>query len=79
MWAALGAKRTTPKLCWDLAQREHSAQMAGDILPQAHKHTWMLSRRTLRWRLAPPLPRPLPPLPLKFDNRLCQATAAIGR
>lgn len=24
---------------------------------------WMLSRRTLRWRLAPPLPRPLPPLP----------------
>ena len=23
----------------------------------------MLSRRTLRWRLAPPLPRPLPPLP----------------
>lgn len=25
--------------------------------------TWMLSRNTLRWRLAPPLPRPLPPLP----------------
>ena len=24
---------------------------------------WMLSRKTLRWRLAPPLPRPLPPLP----------------
>jgi hypothetical protein len=24
---------------------------------------WMLSRSTLRWRLAPPLPRPLPPLP----------------
>eukprot|EP00965_Chrysotila_dentata_P189609 6173405-Pleurochrysis_carterae.AAC.3 len=23
----------------------------------------MLSRNTLRWRLAPPLPRPLPPLP----------------
>ncbi len=23
----------------------------------------MLSRSTLRWRLAPPLPRPLPPLP----------------
>ena len=33
----------------------------------ADKHSrhapWMLSRRTLRWRLAPPLPRPLPPLP----------------
>jgi hypothetical protein len=24
---------------------------------------WMLSRSTLRWRLAPPLPRPLPPFP----------------
>lgn len=24
---------------------------------------WMLSRRTFRWRLAPPLPSPLPPLP----------------
>jgi hypothetical protein len=24
---------------------------------------WMLSRSTFRWRLAPPLPRPLPPLP----------------
>ncbi len=23
----------------------------------------MLSRRTLRWRLAPPFPRPFPPLP----------------
>ena len=23
---------------------------------------WMLSHRTLRWRLAPPFPRPLPPL-----------------
>ena len=24
---------------------------------------WMLSRRILRWRFAPPLPRPLPPFP----------------
>lgn len=31
--------------------------MAGLVMP------WMLSRRILRWRLAPPLPRPLPPLP----------------
>jgi hypothetical protein len=31
--------------------------MAGLVMP------WMLSRKTLRWRLAPPLPRPLPPLP----------------
>ena len=25
--------------------------------------TWMLSRKILRWRLAPPLPRPFPPFP----------------
>lgn len=31
--------------------------MAGFVIP------WMLSRRILRWRFAPPFPRPLPPLP----------------
>ena len=31
--------------------------MAGLVMP------WMLSRRILRWRLAPPLPRPFPPFP----------------
>lgn len=31
--------------------------MAGSVMP------WMLSRRTLRCRLAPPFPKPLPPLP----------------
>ena len=31
--------------------------MAGLVMP------WMLSRSTLRWRFAPPLPRPLPPFP----------------
>ena len=30
----------------------------------AQVHTpWMLSRRILRWRLAPPLPSPFPPFP----------------
>ena len=29
---------------------------------------WMLSRRILRWRLAPPFPRPLPPLPPREDR-----------
>src|SRR5690242_14809456 len=37
--------------------RRASLRMAGLVMP------WMLSRSTLRWRLAPPLPRPLPPLP----------------
>jgi hypothetical protein len=31
--------------------------MAGLVIP------WMLSRRILRWRLAPPFPRPFPPFP----------------
>jgi hypothetical protein len=31
--------------------------MAGFVIP------WMLSRRILRWRLAPPLPSPFPPFP----------------
>lgn len=31
--------------------------MAGLVIP------WMLSRKIFLWRLAPPLPRPLPPLP----------------
>lgn len=33
--------------------------IAGFVIP------WMLSRRILRWRLAPPFPRPLPPFPPK--------------
>jgi hypothetical protein len=37
--------------------RRARRRMAGLVMP------WMLSRRILRWRLAPPLPRPLPPLP----------------
>ncbi|KAI4970665.1 hypothetical protein ZWY2020_001579 [Hordeum vulgare] len=32
-------------------------RMAGLVMP------WMLSRSTFRWRFAPPLPRPFPPLP----------------
>ena len=35
----------------------------GPCTRQHSNSPWMLSRRTLRWRLAPPLPRPLPPLP----------------
>jgi hypothetical protein len=31
--------------------------IAGFVIP------WMLSRRILRWRLAPPFPRPFPPFP----------------
>ncbi|RXI08978.1 hypothetical protein DVH24_023122 [Malus domestica] len=34
-----------------------SLRIAGLVMP------WMLSRRTLRCRFAPPLPRPLPPFP----------------
>uniref|UniRef100_A0A8R7UYR0 Uncharacterized protein n=1 Tax=Triticum urartu TaxID=4572 RepID=A0A8R7UYR0_TRIUA len=34
-----------------------SLRIAGLVMP------WMLSRSTFRWRLAPPLPSPLPPLP----------------
>uniref|UniRef100_A0A8R7P5I8 Uncharacterized protein n=1 Tax=Triticum urartu TaxID=4572 RepID=A0A8R7P5I8_TRIUA len=34
-----------------------SRRIAGLVMP------WMLSRSTFRWRLAPPLPSPLPPLP----------------
>eukprot|EP00955_Chlamydomonas_euryale_P105431 365637-Chlamydomonas_euryale.AAC.4 len=37
--------------------RRARRRIAGLVMP------WMLSRSTLRWRLAPPLPRPLPPLP----------------
>ncbi len=37
--------------------RRARRRMAGFVMP------WILSRRILRWRLAPPLPRPLPPLP----------------
>ena len=37
--------------------RRARRRMAGLVIP------WMLSRRILRWRLAPPLPRPLPPFP----------------
>ena len=36
---------------------EPKRRIAGFVIP------WMLSRRTLRWSLAPPLPRPLPPFP----------------
>ena len=32
-------------------------RIAGLVIP------WMLSRSTLRWRLAPPFPNPFPPLP----------------
>ena len=32
---------------------------------------WMLSRRTLRWRFAPPLPRPFPPLPRPDILSMC--------
>ena len=35
-----------------------AGETAGLVIP------WMLSRRTLRWRFAPPLPRPFPPFPL---------------
>jgi hypothetical protein len=37
--------------------RRARRRIAGLVIP------WMLSRKILRWRLAPPLPRPLPPLP----------------
>ncbi|KAG5301541.1 hypothetical protein I7I48_01590 [Histoplasma ohiense] len=37
--------------------RRARRRIAGLVIP------WMLSRRILRWRLAPPFPRPLPPLP----------------
>ena len=37
--------------------RRARRRMAGFVMP------WMLSRRILRCRLAPPLPRPLPPFP----------------
>mmetsp|Transcript_4654 Transcript_4654/g.15514 ORF Transcript_4654/g.15514 Transcript_4654/m.15514 type:complete len:246 (+) Transcript_4654:442-1179(+) len=37
--------------------RRARRRMAGLVMP------WMLSRSTLRWRFAPPLPRPLPPFP----------------
>ena len=54
---------------------EHTAGLLVDETAQALHTTstsettdglvmpWMLSRNTLRWRLAPPLPKPLPPLP----------------
>uniref|UniRef100_A0A8R7TTX7 Uncharacterized protein n=1 Tax=Triticum urartu TaxID=4572 RepID=A0A8R7TTX7_TRIUA len=35
--------------------RRASRRIAGLVMP------WMLSRRTFRWRLAPPLPRPCLP------------------
>lgn len=37
--------------------RRARRRIAGFVIP------WMLSRKIFRWRLAPPLPRPLPPLP----------------
>ena len=37
--------------------RRARRRMAGLVMP------WMLSRRILRWRFAPPFPRPLPPFP----------------
>uniref|UniRef100_A0A8R7ULR6 Uncharacterized protein n=1 Tax=Triticum urartu TaxID=4572 RepID=A0A8R7ULR6_TRIUA len=37
--------------------RRARRRIAGLVMP------WMLSRSTFRWRLAPPLPSPLPPLP----------------
>lgn len=37
--------------------RRARRRIAGLVMP------WMLSRKILRWRLAPPLPRPFPPLP----------------
>ena len=37
--------------------RRARRRIAGLVIP------WMLSRKTFRWRLAPPFPRPFPPLP----------------
>jgi hypothetical protein len=38
---------------------------------------WMLSRSTLRWRLAPPLPSPLPPLPRPDMLLKCRSSQAM--
>ena len=45
------------------------AAVAGLVMP------WMLSRRTLRWRLAPPFPSPLPP----FHVQTCCLCCDDGR
>ncbi|KAF7638480.1 hypothetical protein Mgra_00002160 [Meloidogyne graminicola] len=37
--------------------RRAKRRIAGFVIP------WMLSRKTLRWRFAPPFPSPFPPLP----------------
>uniref|UniRef100_A0A8R7RFF8 Uncharacterized protein n=1 Tax=Triticum urartu TaxID=4572 RepID=A0A8R7RFF8_TRIUA len=49
-------------------------RIAGLVMP------WMLSRSTFRWRLAPPLPSPLPPLPRPdMADGLSLVRAASGR
>lgn len=44
--------------------RRARRRIAGLVMP------WMLSRRILRWRFAPPFPRPLPPFPPIFGRRV---------
>jgi len=46
--------------------RRARRRMAGFVMP------WMLSRKIFLWRLAPPFPRPLPPLP-PVEDVLVQA------
>src|SRR6218665_140376 len=52
--------------------RRARRRMAGFVMP------WMLSRSTFRWRLAPPLPSPLPPFPLP-DIFLCACFRRLKR
>ena len=51
--------------------RRARRRMAGLVIP------WMLSRRILRWRFAPPLPRPLPPFP-PVIGRLVEGSGSGG-
>ena len=44
------------RLCANVRSSQNEAEQKCDS-------PWMLSRRTLRWRLAPPFPSPFPPLP----------------
>ena len=46
--------------------------MAGREIP------WMLSRSTFLWRLAPPFPRPLPPLPWPNIGESMRVVVAAG-